>query len=454
MDQDALTRTISGFSKLSKDLKLKWVVDNFFGDPEAAMAAFMRFRLADEDGQKLLEKFSENTLSNYCLPYGVAPNFIINERAYCVPMVTEESSVVAAAANAAKYWQSRGGFRAAVIGTTKIGQIFFRYGGAITDISNRIELIEKELVERASDLTTNMESRGGGIRQMHLMQISPELGNLHQLRVEFETVDSMGANFINSVLERFASCLVEIVRSDSTLGQDRFTLEILMAILSNYTPGCVAKAWVECPVDQLGHFESFTPVQLAKRFQQAIEIARYDVFRATTHNKGILNGVDAVVMATGNDFRAVEANIHAYAAREGCYRGLTQCEIADEVFRFTIELPVTIGTVGGLTTLHPLARESMNMMGNPTAAELMMVIAAMGLAQNFSAVKSLVTTGIQKGHMRMHLGNVLAGFDATEEEACLAREYFANKPISYADVRQYLMSIRVNHTPSGSAGLI
>lgn len=215
-----------------------------------------------------------------------------------------------------------------------------------------------------------------------------------------------------------------------------------MSILSNYTPDCLVRAWVECPIDELGTFEPYTSLQLAERFQKAIQIAKVDPYRAATHNKGIFNGIDAVVLATANDFRAVEANGHTYAARDGQYRGLTDCTISDGIFRFWLEIPMAIGTVGGLTSLHPMAKHSLELLGHPSAEDLMMIIAVMGLAQNFAAVRSLVTTGIQKGHMRMHLYNVLASLNATEKEIEQAVVHFRNEVVSYSAVRDFIGNLR------------
>jgi hydroxymethylglutaryl-CoA reductase len=178
--------------------------------------------------------------------------------------------------------------------------------------------------------------------------------------------------------------------------------------------------------------------QLARRFATAVRIAWIDPYRATTHNKGIFNGIDAVVMATGNDFRAIEACGHTYAARSGQYRSLSTCTIKDGILKFELKIPLAVGTVGGLTALHPLAKRSLEMLGNPTASELMMIIATVGLAQNFGAVRSLVTTGIQHGHMKMHLTNILHQLGATEEEASAAQCYFKDQTVSFSAVRTYL----------------
>ena len=218
---------------------------------------------------------------------------------------------------------------------------------------------------------------------------------------------------------------------------------IVMSILSNYTPECLVRAWVECPVDKLGKFANDIDAEtFAQKFCKAIRIAHIDPHRATTHNKGIFNGIDAVVLATGNDFRAIEACGHTYAARDGQYRSLSHCSVEDGKFKYWMDIPLAIGTVGGLTTLHPIAKRSLELLDNPGAEELMMIIAATGLAQNFAAIRSLVTTGIQQGHMKMHLLNILNHLQATQEEVDKALEFFNNKAVSFTAVREFLNSQR------------
>jgi len=216
-----------------------------------------------------------------------------------------------------------------------------------------------------------------------------------------------------------------------------------MSILSNYTPDCVVRSWVECDIEELDNVDdSMTGEEFASKFQLAVRIAEEDVYRATTHNKGIFNGVDAVVIATGNDFRAVEAAGHTYAARTGKYKSLSTVELKDGKFIYSLTLPMALGTVGGLTSLHPLAKQSLEMLGNPSAEELMMIAASVGLANNFAAVRSLVTKGIQMGHMKIHLMNILNHFEATDEEKTKAVEYFIGQKVSFNNVRQFLNKTR------------
>lgn len=436
-------KTVSGFSKLSKVGKIRWVVENFFKDPENVSRELMSFWHKDEEQQRILDGFSENTISNYCLPFGVAPNFLINGKMYAVPMVIEESSVVAAASSAAKFWLARGGFHAEVIATRKLGQVHFSWKGGSAKLFRHFGELEKRLRQDAAHITANMEERGGGVLDIELLDMTHLEPDYYQLKAAFETCDSMGANFINSVLEEFGSTLEIFVQEHPAFEGEEQELEVIMAILSNYTPECIVRAWVECPVEALGSgCNGMRPEEFAEKFAKAVRIAHIDPYRAATHNKGIFNGVDAVVLATANDFRAVEACGHTYAARDGQYRSLSSCSTENGIFRFWLDLPLALGTVGGLTRLHPIARRSLELLGGPGAEELMQVIAATGLAQNFAALRSLVTTGIQKGHMKMHLLNILNHLQASEREAMEAAEHFKDKVVSFTAVREFLKLFR------------
>ena len=397
----------------------------------------------NEDQQRVLDGLSENTISNYYLPYGVAPNFVVNGKTYCVPMVIEESSVVAAASSAAKFWMSRGGFQAEVIATKKVGQVHISWKGDAEKIYLNFPELKSLLLEEARPITANMEKRGGGVLDIALLDMSHMESDYYQLKVTFETCDSMGANFINSVLESFGETLKSFVASHPVFEETERDLSIIMAILSNYTPECLVRAKVECPIEDLGQFSDGMDAQsFAEKFCKAVRIAHIDPHRATTHNKGIFNGIDAVVLATGNDFRAIEACGHTYAARQGQYQSLSYCSIDNGLFKFWLDLPIALGTVGGLTTLHPIARRSLELLGQPSAKELMMIIATTGLAQNFAAVKSLVTVGIQKGHMKMHLLNILNHLEASEREVKEAIKFFKDKVVSFTAVREFLDLIR------------
>jgi len=436
-------KSISGFSKLNKKQKIEWLTKNYLVENGFDNSAFEYFWLEDNNIQKVIDGFSENTVSNFIMPFGLAPNFLIDNSIYCVPMVIEESSVVAAAASAAKYWLERGGFKTTILGTAKVGQVHFKWGGNPYLMQTLFPEIKDFLLGKVGSLTENMSKRGGGITHIELLDFTDNEQNLYQIRVNFETCDSMGANFINSVLENFASSLEEFFVDNLLVPDDYRDVDIIMSILSNYTPKCLVRSEVACKIKDLGTFANgMMAEQLAEKFRTAVQIAHIDPYRATTHNKGIFNGIDAVILATGNDFRATEAAGHAYAARSGQYRSLSYCEVKDGVFRFWIEVPLAIGTVGGLTSLHPMAKKSLEILGNPSAEKLMRIIASVGLAQNFAAVRSLVTTGIQQGHMKMHLMNILNHLQATENECDQAIVFFEDKTVSFSGVRDFLDTLR------------
>ncbi|MBK6859245.1 MAG: hydroxymethylglutaryl-CoA reductase [Saprospiraceae bacterium] len=414
------------------------MVEHFFKDPENVMHELMSYWHHNEDQQKILDGFSENTITNFPLPYSVAPNFLINGKTYCVPLVTEESSVVAAAASAAKFWMDRGGFYAEVLNTKKLGQIHFKWKGTAEQLKQFLPDIQELMLANAKDVTQNMFQRGGGVESFELKQLDG-IPNYFQLLIGFQTCDSMGANFINSCLESFSSSLENYFLNKVSLPDDLRDAEIIMSILSNYTPECLVRAWVQCPISELGEFAgNLKAAEFAERFYTAVQIAKEDPYRAVTHNKGIFNGIDAVVLATANDFRAVEACGHAYAARNGSYSSLSDCRLEDGMFYFSLELPIALGTVGGLTALHPMAKRSLELLENPSAESLMMITAATGLAQNFAAVRSLITTGIQYGHMKMHLVNILHHFKANEQQIEAAKIYFSKNKVSFHDVRSFL----------------
>ena len=434
---------VNGFSKLSKEQKIDWLVTNYFNNDQTIVQLLKSYWNNDEKLQKLHDEFIENTITNFYLPLGIAPNFVINNKVYTVPMVIEESSVVAAASNAAKFWAKRGGFKATVLSTEKIGNVHFMFQGSKQKLEQFIEQMQPVFKERTSGITKNMEKRGGGILAIELVDKTKELENYFQLHATFDTKDSMGANFINSCLEEFANVLREESTEFEAFSQsEKDSLQVIMSILSNYVPNCLVRAEVSCKVEDLASKEIENPQEFAERFVQAVQIAEIETYRAVTHNKGIMNGVDAVVLATGNDFRAIEAGVHAFAAKSGKYSSLSHAEIVNGEFRFWMDLPLALGTVGGLTNLHPIVKFALELLENPNANELMEIIAVAGLAQNFAAVKSLTTTGIQKGHMKMHLMNILNQLQATQNERLAVLKHFEDKTISHNAIIDFVEKLR------------
>ena len=432
---------ISGFSKLTKEEKVNWVTDHYLSNYPKAKKVIQQYWNSDEMLQRLHDEFTENTISNYYLPLGIAPNFDIDGELYALPMAIEESSVIAAASKAAKFWQDKGGFKTEVLGTTKVGHVHFDFKGNTEELKHFFTQIKPLFFSSTASITKNMVRRGGGIKDIQLIDKTQELDNYFQLYCTFETKDAMGANFINSCLEQFGQTLESEALTHQAFKTENTFPEVIMCILSNYVPECLVRAEVSCPISNLGKTQEEAN-RFVKKFSQAIKIAKIEPYRAVTHNKGIMNGVDALVLATGNDFRAVEAGVHAYAAREGSYSSLTHVEAKDGVFKFWIEIPLALGTIGGLTSLHPLVKLSLAMLGNPTAEKLMRITAVAGLAQNFAAVNSLVTTGIQKGHMKMHLMNILNQFEANKGEREEAVEYFKTHTVTHSEVISLLERLR------------
>ena len=437
-----MTQNVKGFSKLSKEEKINWITNNYFINPLEAKESLTKYWNSDENLQKLHDEFIENTLTNFYLPYGVAPNFIINGKTHTIPMAIEESSVVAAASKAAKFWGERGGFKTTIINTEKIGQVHFLFNGDSEKLTAFFNQIKSQFFFDTNEITKNMQKRGGGILDIQLRDKTSEIPNYFQLHATFNTKDSMGANFINTCLEQFAKTLETKANDYDGFSPEEKNVQIIMSILSNYVPNCVVRAEVSCPIEQLSEDKNIDSNEFAQKFATAVKIAEIEPYRAVTHNKGIMNGIDAVVLATGNDFRAVEAGIHAYASKSGQYSSLSHVKIENGIFTFWLDVPLALGTVGGLTSLHPLVKFSMELLQKPSAEELMQIVAAAGLAQNFAALRSLTTTGIQQGHMKMHLMNILNQYQATKEEKQKVLEYFKDTTVSHSLVIDYLEKIR------------
>lgn len=433
---------IDGFSKLTKSKKIDWIVDTYFSNKVEAKRILTQYWNSDIQLQNLHDEFIENTITNYYLPFGVAPNFLINGKLLTIPMAIEESSVVAAASKAAKFWLERGGFKAEVLSTTKIGQVHFMYQGNLEKLNTFFNSVKPKLIAATKHMTQNMEKRGGGILDIQLIDKTDALDNYFQLHATFETLDAMGANFINSCLEQFAKTFKEEAQVFDGFTSEEKKIQIVMSILSNYVPNCLVRAEVSCNIEDLNENDGVSPEEFATKFIQAVNIAEVEPYRAVTHNKGIMNGIDAVVLATGNDFRAVEAGVHAYASKNGHYSSLSHASVENGIFKFWMEIPLALGTVGGLTSLHPLVKLALEMLGKPTAKELMQIVAVAGLAQNFAALRSLTTTGIQEGHMKMHLMNILNQMQANDTEKLKIVEHFKTHVVTHSAVVDALNELR------------
>ena len=443
-----MKQPIKGFSKLTKQAKIEWLVEHYAGDPTSSMEMLSGYWHNQPEVQKLHDEFIENTISNYYMPFGVAPNFLINGKLYAIPLAIEESSVVAAAAKAANFWLDRGGFSAKVLSMVKVGHVHFIWEGKNVDALYRIfDENKQRFFENTESITKNMRARGGGVMGLDLKDKTDLEAGYFQIEARFETCDSMGANFINSCLESFAQTLKDLVAEHASELGDA-PLQVVMSILSNFTPECLVRADVRCKISEIEEGSGIDNQEFADKFCRAIRIASVEPYRAVTHNKGIMNGIDSVIIATGNDFRATEACAHAFAAKDGRYTSLTHAAIEGDEFHFWIELPLSLGTVGGITNLHPMVRFAHELLGYPSADKLMEITAVAGLAQNFSAVRSLITSGIQKGHMKMHLLNILNQLEATDLEKEKVVAHFKDKVVSHSAAVEAFLRVR----ETGSVG--
>lgn len=420
---------IQGFSKLSREHKIR-IASEFAAHPvEFARQMISNWPAGKSNDPKI--DFTENAVSDFRLPYSVAPNFLIDGKVYMVPMVTEESSVVAAASAAAKFWWDHGGFVTRVHNVLKPGHIHFTWNGSHESVKAFYNEISTGFKDAVKDITASMNQRGGGIERIELIDMSRYIQDYYQVEVIFNTSDAMGANFINTCLEAMAVFMLDQAEKKGVSSN----LDVIMSILSNYTPECLVQCSVACPLNTLGD-------DFARRFETAVRIAQHDIKRAVTHNKGIFNGLDAVIIATGNDFRAVEAAGHSWASRTGSYKGLSKVKLTGTEFVFSMEVPLPIGVTGGITNIHPMAKASFQLLGNPGVQTLMSVIASAGMANHFSAIKALIGEGIQNGHMKLHLMNILNQLNADESEKNLATKYFSGRKVSFSGVKEFLSNLR------------
>lgn len=336
------------------------------------------------------DKISENIIGTYVLPFSIATNFIINGREVLVPMATEEPSVVAAASNAAKIARKHGGFKSEPIKSIMIGQIQIsdiRTNEEIQLLEDYIEKNKAAFLKIANLLDPKLVQAGGGARDITIRKIEISEGFMVILHILIDVQNAMGANIVNTMVERLAMEL-----------QDKIPGNIVLKIVSNFATERIARSTAIFDKNLLGGS------RVVSRILEAYRFAACDLYRACTHNKGIMNGIDAVAIATGNDFRALEAGAHTFASKSGHYSPLTRFEM-DENGNLVghIEIPLALGVIGGMTTKHPMAKLAINCMNISTSEELSQIVAAVGLAQNLAALRALADEGIQKGHMKLHL---------------------------------------------------
>lgn len=347
----------------------------------------------------------ENQISQYTLPMGLGLNFIIDDKECFIPMVTEEPSVIAAASHAAKLARSTGGFKTTQQIRQMTGQIVI---ANLKDPQQAMAILQEnmtELMQKTNAIHPSMVKRGGGVTSIQLRPIKNEAGYTEflTLNLTVDTQDAMGANMMNTILEGLSPMITEMIGG-----------EALLRILSNLADQTLVTSTCRLP------FTALSPngdgQMIAERIVEATRYANLDPYRATTHNKGVMNGVDAIVLATGNDTRAIEAGVHAYASRSGRYQTLTNWSIQDDYLQGEITLPLPIGTVGGAIKVLPRAKQALEIMDVTKADELARIIAAVGLAQNLAALKALVSEGIQKGHMSLHAKSLAIHAGATGDE--------------------------------------
>ncbi|MEI7661193.1 MAG: hydroxymethylglutaryl-CoA reductase, partial [Bacteroidota bacterium] len=335
---------IHGFSKLSEEEKRNFIA-SLCEESSMAGERLERFLMEDETDRSQFLDLSENTISSFHTPYGIAPNVMVDGRVYHVPMAIEESSVVAAASHSARFWAERGGFHVTNVTTVKVGHVYFSWLGDPGYIWERWHLLKLFMLERLKKLTINMVRRGGGILSLELLDAGETAPLLYKLELKVETINSMGANFINTCLEDMAEALDLFFAVDND--PEGKKCQVAMAILSNYTPECTVTVEASCAIEHFKPIAERLPVgTFADKMLLAYQIAKNDPSRAVTHNKGIMNGVDAVLMATGNDYRAAEAAAHAFASRDGRYRALSRCTVENSILTIGITIPLAVGTVG------------------------------------------------------------------------------------------------------------
>lgn len=412
------TSRLPGFYKLSiqeRRERLRSLVDL---TPEEWRALTGQPGLTETQADAMIE----NVIGVFGLPLGIAANFVVNGRDVLVPMVVEEPSVVAAASHAAKLVREGGGFHAQASPPEMVAQV------QIVDVADphaaRVRVLaEREaLLARLRGLHPSIEKRGGGPRDIEVhLRHHPALGPFLVVHIVYDVQDAMGANAVNTAAEVLAPAL-------ETLTGGR----ALLRILTNLTDRRLVRAWCKVPVKALA-FGSFSGEHVRDAIIAAWAFADADPYRAATHNKGLMNGVDPVLIATGNDWRAVEAGAHAYAARSGRYRPLTIWEKdAEGNLVGSIELPLAVGIVGGATRSHPAARAALKLMGVKHAGELAEIIAAVGLAQNLAALRALATEGIQRGHMRLHARQVALAAGAQGPEV----DWVAHRMVEEGNIRE------------------
>ena len=418
----------NGFSKKSYQERLELLQAQALLSPE-------RQASLEQDEQisvTVADQLSENVVGTFSLPYSLVPEVLVNGQEYTVPYVTEEPSVVAAASYASKIIKRSGGFTAQVHQRQMIGQVALYQVADPEQAQEKITNKKAELLELANQAYPSIVKRGGGARDLHVEQIKGETDFL-VVYLHVDTQEAMGANMLNTMLEALKPVVEELSQGQS-----------LMGILSNYATDSLVTASCRIAFRYLSR-QKDQGREIAEKIALACQFAQADPYRAATHNKGIFNGIDAVLIATGNDWRAIEAGAHAFASREGHYQGLSQwtLDLEREELVGEVTLPMPVAIKGGSIGLNPRVALSHELLGNPSAKELAQIIVSIGLAQNFAALKALVSTGIQQGHMKLQAKSLALLAGASESEvAPLVERLIADKTFNLETAQRYLENLR------------
>ena len=418
----------NGFSKKSYHERLELLKAQALLSPETQASL-------EQDEQMsvtVADQLSENVVGTFSLPYSLVPEVLVNGQEYTVPYVTEEPSVVAAASYASKIIKRAGGFTAQVHERQMIGQVALYQVDDLDLAQEKIASKKAKLLELANQAYPSIVKRGGGARDLHVEQIKGETDFL-VVYLHVDTQEAMGANMLNTMLEALKPVLEELSQGQS-----------LMGILSNYATDSLVTASCRIAFRYLSR-QKDQGREIAEKMALASQFAQVDPYRAATHNKGIFNGIDAILIATGNDWRAIEAGAHAFASRDGRYQGLSQwtLDLEREELVGEMTLPMPVATKGGSIGLNPRVALSYELLGNPSAKELAQIIVSIGLAQNFAALKALVSTGIQQGHMKLQAKSLALLAGASESEvAPLVERLITDKTFNLETAQRYLENLR------------
>lgn len=419
------SQLFQGFSRLNREERFNRLLE--LGALTSDDVSYLR--AGGINDISLADKLIENVIGYFQLPLGVATNFRIDHQDYIIPLAVEETSIIAALSKTAKWVRQQGEITTWVDGECIIGQIQLAKVKNFPRFEALFQQNKQMLIQKANeDVATNMVKRGGGVRDLHLRHLVRDDGaDMAIIHLMMNSCDAMGANIINQVLEYLKTPL------ENLSGE-----QVSMCILSNLNDQKLTSARVV--INEVDG-------ELGERLQEASLFAEKDPYRAATHNKGVMNGIDPVLIATGNDWRAVEAGIHAYAAHSGQYRAITRWRYNNGQLTGQLTAPLIVGTVGGVTALHPTASICLRMMGIDSANHLARVIAAVGLVQNLGAMKALCTEGIIQGHMKLHIDNLLLVAGANEDEMPVLKDKLQswlslNKRVSLKNAQELLAEIR------------